>query len=133
MSADAGRDMLLQLEDSPGAGTYTTIAKVRAKSVSVNNEEIDISSGDSQWKERLSGGGLKELAVSVSGVADDGGQLADIAAAVEAGTLLSFRLISLIRTWTTPFHISSIEISGDYTDAQLFSATLVSSGQPTVS
>lgn len=132
MTADAGRDFLFQLETAPGSGVYTTFAKIRAKSVSINNEEIDISSGDAFFKERLEGGGLKELAVSGSGVTDDGGQSARVEAAARAGNLLSFRLISLVRTYTSLFHITSVEFTGEYTDAQLVTISLVSSGVPVV-
>ncbi len=73
MAKDAGRDMLLQKEDSPGAGTYTTVGAIRAKSLTINNEEIDTSSGDSQWKERLAGGER-----ALNHLLDDGGAHAAI-------------------------------------------------------
>jgi len=133
MTFDAGRDFLLQVEDSPGGGTYTTIGGMRAKSITINNEEIDVSSGDAQWKQRLVGGGLKELSVSGSGVLDDGAPVNLVEVAARDGSLLSYRLITINKTYTVAFTTGTFEITGEYTDAQQFSISLASSGVPTIS
>ena len=71
MSAQKGKDMLLKL-DTTGLGVFTTVAGLRAKSLSFNTETIDITDAESQgqWRELLACG-VKTARVSGSGIFKD--------------------------------------------------------------
>ena len=56
--AQKGKDLLLKLDDD-GAGSFVTLAGLRAKSLSFNAATIDITHAESagQWRELLAGAG----------------------------------------------------------------------------
>jgi len=78
MAAQKGKDLLIKV-DMDGAGTYETLAGLRATRIAFNAQSIDITNVESTdgWRELLGGAGIKSAALSGSGVfrdttADDG-------------------------------------------------------------
>lgn len=54
MVADKGRDLLLRIEDSPGSGTYTTIASLTGLTLNITNSTVDITNKSSDgWQTLL--------------------------------------------------------------------------------
>ena len=55
MTAQAGKDMLLKIEGTPVAspGVFTTVAGLRARTISLNAKTVDATDGDSagRWRE----------------------------------------------------------------------------------
>ena len=49
MTAQAGKDMLLKIEGAPMAspGVFTTVAGLRARTISLNAKTVDATDGDS--------------------------------------------------------------------------------------
>lgn len=72
MAVQAGKDLLVKV-DMDGAGTFETIAGLRATRVSFNAEAVDVTTLDSAggWRELLVGAGVKSAAISGSGVFRD--------------------------------------------------------------
>ena len=58
MSAQRGKDILLKIESAPGA--FTTVAGLRARTISLNARTVDATDGDSagRWRELLAGAGV---------------------------------------------------------------------------
>lgn len=71
MTAQAGKDMLLKIEGAPGV--FTTVAGLRARTISLNAKTVDATDGDSagRWRELLAGAGVKSAAVSGQGIFRD--------------------------------------------------------------
>ena len=72
MAAQAGKDILLKIEGAPVAspGVFTTVAGLRARTISLNAKTVDATDGDSagRWRELLAGAGVKSAAVSGQGI-----------------------------------------------------------------
>ncbi|PID37130.1 MAG: phage major tail protein, TP901-1 family [Rhodobacterales bacterium] len=74
MVAQNGKDLLIKL-DMDNAGTFETIAGLRATRISFNAESVDVTSLESQggWRELLGGAGVKSASISGSGIFKDAG------------------------------------------------------------
>ncbi len=132
MSAQKGKDMLLKL-DTTGLGVFTTVAGLRAKSLSFNTETIDITDAESQgqWRELLACG-VKTARVSGSGIFKD--ETSD-------DLVRDFFFNDVLPDWQItipdfgvlegPFQISGFEYSGGHNNELSFELTLESAGQLT--
>jgi TP901-1 family phage major tail protein len=136
MAEAAGKDFVLQIEDTPGGGTYTTLGGLRAKTFTRTHEGIEITNhGSNQDKTFLDAAGIRSMGVSGSGIFDRSATLHRVVDNCAAGTLTNFRLIdsgSGGRTYTGSFHISQFEESGEYNGAVEYNVSLESSGAITV-
>lgn len=72
MTAQNGKDLLIKV-DMDDAGSFQTLAGLRASRISFNTETVDTTSLDSAggWRELLAGGGVKTASISGSGVFRD--------------------------------------------------------------
>lgn len=129
MAASAGRLLLVKK-----AGT--TIAAVRAKTISVENTPIDITSDDSGGIVTLLSGvnASRQLKLSVSGVASDT-TLRAAAFSTSAGGphLTDITIVDPVEssgadTITCDWYVTKYERSGEHDGEEQFSAELVSSG-----
>jgi len=132
MAKYLGNALLLAIESSPSSGTYNSIGGSSDHTMSINNEQVDVSDKDSnRWKELLAAGD-RSLSISINGFISDDANFALMEAAVETDTILNYRLsYGNSKTVTGAFHIDSWEVSGARNDGQSFSATLSNSGAPT--
>lgn len=57
MTAQAGRDMLIKLGNGASPESFTNVAGLRAKALSLNARTIDATHADSpgQWRELIAG------------------------------------------------------------------------------
>ena len=69
MVAQKGNDLLLKI-DSDGLGTFTTVAGLRSRTLAFNAESVDITHSESvgQWRELLTGAGVRSARLSGSGI-----------------------------------------------------------------
>jgi TP901-1 family phage major tail protein len=130
MTAQKGRDLLLKV-DSTGGGAFSTIGGLRTRSLSFENESVDVTNADSsgQWRELLAGGGVKRAKLSGAGVFKD-----DAADAVLRQILFD----GIIRTWKViipdfgtiegAFQIVSLDYSGTHQSELNFELALESAG-----
>ena len=130
MTAQKGRDLLLKV-DSNGSGSFSTIGGLRTRSLSFENESVDVTNADSsgQWRELLAGAGVKRAKLSGSGVFKD-----DAADAVLRQILFD----GIIRTWRViipdfgtvegAFQIVSLDYSGTHQSELNFELSLESAG-----
>lgn len=127
-----GRAMTAQMENSLGGGAYMTIGGVRAKSITINNEEVDITDGDDDtWKKLLEGAGVRSLAASISGLVTNASAFEQLQDKAFAGNIWRLRFnFADGDSLTGLFLISSLELNGEYNGAQAFTASLVSADTP---
>lgn len=131
MTAQNGKDLLIKV-DLDGAGNFQTLAGLRATRLSFNTETVDttnaLSSG--QWRELLSGGGVKTASVSGSGVfLDDTTDERARQVFFDASTPDFQVIIPDFGIVEGAFQISSIEYSGQFDGEALYEMSLQSAGE----
>lgn len=135
MAMQAGRDLLLKLDDPTNPGTFITVAGLRTTSLRLSSSETDATHADStgRWRELLAGTGVKRLTVSGSGVfKDDASDAAVRDVALQQATPDWQLILPDFAQFEGPFMISDLTWSGVH-DAELrFSMTLASAGALTV-
>ncbi len=130
MTAQKGKDLLLKV-DADGAGDFITVAGLRARTLAFNATPVDITHTESvgQWRELLAGAGIRTARISGSGIFKD---------AASDETVRETFFAALIRDWQLvlpdfgtvegPFHISTLEYSGQHDGEVTFEMSLESAG-----
>jgi TP901-1 family phage major tail protein len=130
MGAQNGKDLLLKL-DLTGSGQFETIAGLRATRISLNAEQVDVTSLDSAggWRELLAGAGVKSASITGSGVFRDAQTDARARAVFFAGEMPDFQVIVPdFGTIEGPFQITAIEYAGNHDGEATFELSLASAG-----
>jgi len=129
MAEFVGVDFVIQLEDQAIPATYNTIACQRSTSGSINNEVIDVTSKcNMPWRTSISGG-IQSMSLSCSGVFTDGAAIADAMDVYMNNTIANLRLISGYGDiFQGPYSLTSLERSGEYNDAEMYSMSMESAG-----
>jgi TP901-1 family phage major tail protein len=121
MAAFVGRKAIL----SKGA---TAVAAIRTKTVSINNEPVDITTDDDNgFRTMLQDPGTKSLDMTVEGIIKDATLLTVAMSSTDIleGFLILFPTIG---TLSGDFVVTAFEIGAPYNEAATFSCTLQSSG-----
>ena len=126
MSGFVGRDV----EVRQGTGTGTLIAGARTKSVTINNEPIDVTTDDSDgFRELLEESAERHLDISIEGLTKDD-VLLQLAVAGSA-LIDEFSIVFpgspdvVIRG---DFRVNNVQLGAEYNDAVTFTAELQSTG-----
>lgn len=130
MAAQSGKDLLVKI-DMDGAGSFVTLAGLRATRISFNTETVDVTSLESTggWRELLSGGGVKTAAISGSGVFVDATSDERARQLFFDGTVMDFQvIIPGFGTVEGAFQISSIEYAGNYDGEATYEMAMASAG-----
>lgn len=131
MTAQNGKDLLIKL-DMDNAGTFETIAGLRATRISFNAETVDVTSLESQggWRELLGGAGVKSAAISGSGVFRDATSDERARQVFFDGEVPAFQVIvpdfGIIQG---PFMITAIDYAGAYNGEATYELSMASAGQ----
>lgn len=137
MAAQAGASLVLKIGDGTSPEAFTTVAGMKNVTLTINKEVIDITNQGSagRWREYLGAVALKSIAVSGSGVFTDTASEASLKTAAELATgMTNFQIVVPdYFTWEGAFHVTSLEYSGEDTDAVQFSVSLESGGAITAS
>ena len=131
MVAQNGKDLLIKV-DMDGAGSFETLAGLRASRISLNAQTIDVTSIESAdgWRELLEGGGVKTAAISGSGVFRD--EDTDLRAnqIFFTGSMPEFQVIVPdFAVFEGKFQITSLEYAGQYEGEATYELSLSSAGQ----
>lgn len=106
----------------------TPIAAIRTRTVSINNEPVDITSDDDNgFRTLLQDPGTKTLDLSIEGVAKDATLLTSVMSTTDIIETLSI-LFPTIGTIAGDFVVASFEVAAPYNEAATFTASLQSSG-----
>jgi TP901-1 family phage major tail protein len=131
MAGQKGRDVLVKIADPITPGVFTTVAGLRAKTISLNARAVDATSADSPdgWRELLGGAGVKSASVSGAGVFKDAASDALLRAAFFAQVVTQFQLIVPdFGRLEGPFLVEALDYSGDHDGEAAFAMTLSSAG-----
>lgn len=138
MAAQKGSSFLLK---DNASGTPATIGGLRATSMTINGELVDIttkdsttfvSGGNDKGREILAGGGIMSMSISASGVFTDGTDDENVRDAAFKGELNAYQLVfGNADTIDGTFKITSYERSGEFNGEETYSLTLESSGAVT--
>lgn len=105
------------------------VAGARGKTITINNEPIDITTdGDSGFRTLLGDPATRSIDLSIEGVAKDTTLLTAATASTPA-LLLGYELrFEGIGTVAGDFYLSNVELGAPYNEAVTFTASLQSSG-----
>lgn len=136
MAAQDGVDMILKYNTT--SATYAAIGGEREVTLTLNHEQVDVTSKDSEstanntlYRELLDGAGVQTCSVSGSFVFDDTSAANLIRNDYQSRTAASYRLIvpgSNLDNIQGNFQVSSFEMAGVYNDAVTMNLTLESAG-----
>jgi TP901-1 family phage major tail protein len=132
MAAQKGKEILIKAETSPGQ--FVTIGGMRSKSISLNKETVDVTDSDSvnQWRELLSGAGVKSAQISGSGVFKDSAAEGKCREWFFNDTMPNMQfIVPDFGTFTGQFDIPTLEYSGEYNAEAQFSMSFESAAQIT--
>lgn len=132
MTAQRGKDILLKIEGA--AGVFTTVAGLRARTISLNARTVDATDGDSagRWREPLAGAGVKSAAVSGQGIFRDAASDALIREAFFDQSARTWRLIVPdFGVLEGPFLVAALEYAGEHEGEASFAISLASAGELT--
>ena len=123
-----GREFLIQRITG---GVGVTIAGGRSKSMSINNEQVDVTQSDNMpWRVLLEDAGVKSMSLSISGVFIDDPSLDQAMQDCLAQSIDDYINISgRGDAFAGPFMYASIERSAEYNDAEQYSISLESAGE----
>ena len=133
MVAQKGKDLLLKI-DANGAGSFVTVAGLRARRVAFNSETVDVTDSEStgRWRELLAGSGVQRAALSGSGIFKDQASDAAIRARFFAGEIAAWQVVvPSFGTVAGPFQITSLEYTGAHDGEVTFEMALESAGPVT--
>lgn len=133
MTAQKGKDLLLKKGSGNGdplLETFTAVGGFRSNSFTINGETIDITSKDSNgFREILDGGGIRSVSANGSGVFMDDAIFAEVNTAVMQGSVFNWQVIVPdFGTYSGPFAVSSLEMSGEHNGEVTYTISLESAG-----
>ena len=130
MPAQKGRLLLIGIGDGATAEAFTNIAGLRSKTLTLNNESVDITTSDeAPWRALLGDTGLRSMSVSGSGVFQDDAAINAIEDLVMSGLLNNFEItFENGDVFAGAFQVTSFEYGGEHTAEQTYSMSLESSG-----
>ncbi|MGC8202246.1 phage major tail protein, TP901-1 family [Aliiroseovarius sp. PTFE2010] len=130
MAAQNGKDLLIKL-DMTGAGSFDTIAGLRATRISFNAESVDVTSLESQggWRELLGGAGVKSANISGSGVFKDATTDERARQIFFDGEVPNFQvIIPDFGVVEGPFMITAVEYAGSHSGEATYDLSMASAG-----
>lgn len=127
MAAQKGKDLLIKIDIS---GSYTTIAGLRSSSISMNDEQVDITNKDSAGERvMLAQAGVRSVSVSGSGVFLDSASETSLKESFGKASFDNYQiLVPDFGTFTGAFQLASLEYAGEYNGEATYSITLESAG-----
>lgn len=130
MTAQKGKDLLLKVRDASNTA-FITVAGLRARSLSFNAESVDITHSESagQWRELLSGAGVRRASIAGSGLFKDATSDDRLRTLFFDGSTATWQvIIPDFGTLEGSFLISALEYSGQHDNELTFEMALESAG-----
>lgn len=138
MAKQLGRSMLLKIGDGAGSEAFTAFAGFNSKSLTINNNGIDVTTPDATtpggvlWAQSLNG--LKSVGLSGDGIfLDEAAQETRLnTVAMAADPVANFEIVVPdFGTYSGEFRVTSLEFGGDTEGGVTFSASFESNGEVT--
>jgi len=134
MTAQQGKDLLLKLGDGGDPEAFTTVAGLRAKTISLNARTVDATDADSPnaWRELMPGAGVRSASVAGSGLFKDAASDAAVRAAFFQQTADTWQIVVPdFGVLEGAFLVAALEYSGRHDGEALYAITLASAGEVT--
>ncbi|MEO1102601.1 MAG: phage major tail protein, TP901-1 family [Pseudomonadota bacterium] len=131
MTAQNGSDLLLKVDES-GTGSFVTVAGLRSKRISFGAEAIDVTDQSSagQWRELLSGAGVKRANLAGSGIFKDTSSDTTVRSIFFSGTIRNWQIVLPdFGTIEGPFQVTALEYGGNYDGEVVYELAMESAGQ----
>ena len=131
MTAQAGKDVLLKIGDGGSPENFTTLAGLRAKTLSLNARPVDVTHADSpgRWRELLDGAGVRQAAISGAGIFVDSAADETVRGVFFDQARRSFQVIVPdFGVIEGPFLVTALEYSGRHDGEASYSLSLSSAG-----
>jgi TP901-1 family phage major tail protein len=132
MGAQRGKDILLKIGDGGSPEAFTTVAGLRARTISLNAKTVDATDSDSagRWRELLAGAGVKSASVSGAGIFRDAASDALVREAFFAQEARRWRLVVPdFGSLEGPFLVAALEYAGEHEGEATYALTLASAGE----
>lgn len=132
MAAIKGNLVVIKRGGATTSGTYTTVAGMRTKTTSINNNPIDVTTDDdvsagTTFRSYITG--VNEMSISGDGIATSVADFNALMALARSGDESYYKvLFTGYGTITGPMRISSFDPGASYDDTFTFSVSLASSG-----
>ncbi len=133
MAAQKGKLFLLKADTAGGSPqVFTTIAGLRTTTLTVNGEEVDVTTKDDDgWQRRLAGAGVRSLTISAAGLFQNAAIEETVRAWAFDQSINWFQLtFENGHRLEAQFQITNYERAGDHDGAETYSITLASHGTP---
>ena len=120
-----GKSILVERDSVPVAG-------LRARSIRLNSETVDVTNADSvnQWRQLLAGGGTRSAEISGDGVFTDSAADESVRADFFAAALTEYVVtIPDFGTLTGVFQVTALEYAGQHDGEATYSISLASGGE----
>ncbi len=130
MAVQKGKDLLVKL-DATGAGSFTTVAGLRARRLAFNADVVDVTDSESagRWRELLAGAGVRRASVSGTGIFRDQASDALMREMFFDGQSRTLQVVVPdFGTVTGPFQLTGLEYAGDHDGEASFEIALESAG-----
>jgi len=131
MAAQQGKDVLLKIGDGEVSETFTTVGGLRTTSLNFNSQSVDVTdvASSGQWRELLSGAGIRSASISGSGVFKDAATDATVRQAFFDQSHDNWQvIIPDFGTVEGAFQIRELQYSGAHDGEATFSLSLESAG-----
>jgi TP901-1 family phage major tail protein len=131
MAAQKGKDLLVKIYDGT---SFVTVAGLRTRRLSFNAETVDITHAESagQWRELLTGAGVKRASISGRGLFKDASTDALMRQTFFDGTVVNYQIvIPDFGTVEGPFQITSLEFAGEHNGEVTYDIAFESAGSLT--
>ncbi len=130
MTFAKGSKFYLQIEDTPGSDTWTTVGCQRSTSITHAREQIDVTGKCNMPNRTLINGGVYSVDISASGIYDNSAGQRAFEAIVQSGDIVNYKVVDEDTgdELEGPFQVSSYEKTGEYNAEVQFSSTLLSAG-----
>jgi TP901-1 family phage major tail protein len=132
MAAQKGSGFLLKVVDPDNASPteYLAIGGFRTKSMKLNNTFVDATNQDSQqWREGVSGGGIRSMDIAGSGVFIDDTGIEEIRDAVMTPVNIECQVtVPGFGTYHGMFTVTELSLEGPHDQTVTYSIALQSAG-----
>jgi TP901-1 family phage major tail protein len=129
MTAQKGKDLLIKIADG---ASFTTVAGLRTRRLSLNAETVDVTHAESanRWRELLDGAGVKRASISGRGLFKDAATDELMRQTFFSGTIVDYQIvIPAFGTMQGPFQITSLEFAGEHNGEVTYDMALESAGE----
>jgi TP901-1 family phage major tail protein len=134
MAAQCGSSFVISFKNDAGSPAYTVCGGFRTQRLVINAEAVDVtnSSSTGRWRELLNDCGVRSATLTGEGIfVDDAANEAVRDAMFENELRDAKILVPSFGTFEGQFKVTSLEMSGEYNDAGMWSMTLESAGELT--